>query len=167
MYHTIDEFINDWEMESNSTQRIFDVLTDESLSQQVTGEDRTLGRIAWHIVTSVHEMLSRTGLKFEGAEPESPLPASAKEISDNYRSTSQYLIKAIKDQWTDESLKEMNDMYGQQWPNALTLSVLISHQTHHRGQMTVLMRQASLKVPGVCGPSREEWLAFGMEPPLI
>jgi hypothetical protein len=30
--------------------------------------------------------------------------------------------------------------------------------------MTVLMRQAGLKVPGVYGPSREEWSQFGMQP---
>jgi len=38
------------------------------------------------------------------------------------------------------------------------------HQTHHRAQMTVLMRQAGLKVPGVYGPSREEWSQMGMPP---
>ena len=31
--------------------------------------------------------------------------------------------------------------------------------------MTVLMRQAGLKVPGVYGPAREEWAEFGMQPP--
>jgi len=41
---------------------------------------------------------------------------------------------------------------------------LITHQAHHRGQMTVLMRQAGLKVPGVYGPAREEWAAMGMPP---
>jgi uncharacterized damage-inducible protein DinB len=30
--------------------------------------------------------------------------------------------------------------------------------------MTVLMRQAGLKVPGIYGPSREEWSQFGMPP---
>ncbi|MCK4657684.1 MAG: hypothetical protein KAT85_11650, partial [candidate division Zixibacteria bacterium] len=38
---------------------------------------------------------------------------------------------------------------------------------HHRGQMTVLMRQAGLKVPGVYGPSMEEWEHFGMKKPEI
>jgi uncharacterized damage-inducible protein DinB len=30
--------------------------------------------------------------------------------------------------------------------------------------MTVLMRQADLRVPGIYGPSREEWAAGGAEP---
>jgi uncharacterized damage-inducible protein DinB len=53
-------------------------------------------------------------------------------------------------------------MYGQEWPRRLVLSGLMHHESHHRGQMTVLMRQAGLKVPGVFGPAREEWAAYGM-----
>lgn len=55
-------------------------------------------------------------------------------------------------------------MYGEQWPKGLVLSILIAHQTHHRGQMTVLMRQAGLPVPGMYGPSKEEWAAMGLPP---
>jgi hypothetical protein len=29
------------------------------------------------------------------------------------------------------------------------------------------MRQAGLQVPGVYGPSRHEWTAFGMQPPAV
>ncbi|MCK6259572.1 DinB family protein [Fictibacillus sp. KIGAM418] len=47
-------------------------------------------------------------------------------------------------------------MYGEKWENGLTLYILNCHQIHHRGQMTVLMRLAGLKVPGVYGPSIEE-----------
>ena len=167
MYHSIEEFINDWTNEGNSTQRILDTLTDESLKQQVTPEGRTLGTLAWHVVTSLHEMLSRTGLTFVEAEHDSTVPATAKEVAKSYRTTSQNMITAIKEQWKDENLKETDDMYGDQWPKGLTLSVLNSHQIHHRGQMTVLMRQAGLRVPGVYGPSLEEWAEFGMEAPSV
>lgn len=46
-----------------------------------------------------------------------------------------------------------------------TFDVLIQHQNHHRGQMTVLMRQAGLPVPGIYGPAKEEWTTFGLEAP--
>jgi uncharacterized damage-inducible protein DinB len=55
-------------------------------------------------------------------------------------------------------------MYGMDWNKGTTLHILVTHQTHHRGQFTVLMRQAGLKVPGVYGPSKEEWIAYGQEP---
>ena len=53
-------------------------------------------------------------------------------------------------------------MYGEDWKNSLSLWVLITHQIHHRGQMTVLMRQAGLVVPGIYGPAKEEWVAIGI-----
>ena len=54
-----------------------------------------------------------------------------------------------------QTLGEMPGLVG------LVVFYLIAHQGHHRGQMTVLMRQAGLVVPGIYGPSREEWAAFG------
>jgi len=33
--------------------------------------------------------------------------------------------------------------------------------------MTVLMRQGGLKVPGVFGPTKEEWSQYGMQEPAI
>ncbi|MFE8694873.1 DinB family protein [Cytobacillus sp. FJAT-53684] len=165
MYHTIDEFMNEWIREAKSTEKVLDNLTDESLSLKATPEYRTLGSLAWHVVTSLHEMLSRTGLTFTGAEHDSSVPVNAKEIADSYRTSSENMIAAIKEQWTDKSLSEMDDMYGDQWPKSLTLSIVNSHQIHHRGQLTVLMRLAGLRVPGMYGPSREEWEEFGMETP--
>ena len=63
------------------------------------------------------------------------------------------------------TLEELDDMYGQQWPRGLTLAILLNHEIHHRAQMTVLMRQAGLVVPGVFGPSKEEWGEYGMNAP--
>lgn len=47
-------------------------------------------------------------------------------------------------------------MYGEIWKINKVLSVVVKHQTHHRGQLTVIMRLAGLKVTGVYGPAKEE-----------
>ena len=67
----------------------------------------------------------------------------------------------VSKNWTAETLLIEDDMYGETWSRGMTLFYLIAHQAHHRGRMTVLMRQAGLKVPGIYGPAREEWAAFG------
>ncbi len=72
------------------------------------------------------------------------------------------LAHEIRTTWEDAELEVEDDMYGEQWPRGKSLAALLNHQTHHRGQMTVLMRQAGLQVPGVYGPSREEWAVYGM-----
>lgn len=167
MYTSIAEFIQEWNHEAGSTQKVLDALTDNSLQQQVSSEDRTLGRIAWHIVTSTPGMLIEFGIKVEPVENSGTVPSSAKEMAETFRRVSADTIDAVKQQWTDGSLKEMVNVFGMTMPKAVTLSLLIKHIIHHRGQMTVLMRQAGLKVPGIYGPAREEWTQIGMDAPAL
>ncbi|MFD0697556.1 DinB family protein [Paenibacillus sp. GCM10027628] len=164
MFTTIQAFIDEWSYESKATQRVLDTLTDASLKQRIAPDFRTLGQLGWHIATTTHEMLSRTGLKFEAPEGEELAPDSARTIAETYRHAAAGLTDAIRSQWTDASLAETVDMYGEMWPNGLTLRILISHEIHHRGEMIVLMRQAGLRVPDIYGPTREDWLDRGMQP---
>lgn len=139
-------------------------LTDASLLQPVLPGGRTLGRIAWHIVLSIGEMAGRAGLAVHGPSDDTPTPAQAGAVVSGYEIAARSLGEAVRRQWSDAALGEMVEMYGDKWTKGFVLSALIAHEIHHRGQMTVLMRQAGLKVPGVYGPAREEWGALGMTP---
>jgi uncharacterized damage-inducible protein DinB len=163
MYSKVTEFIEDWEYESESTLRVFEQLTDDSLNKKFNDNVRTPGRLAWHIVTTLGEMVQRTGLKFDATPEDATLPSTVKEIRDEYKRSSDGMINAVKKEWKDESLLEEVNLYGQNWKKGKVLSVLVNHQTHHRGQLTVIMRFAGLKVPGVYGPAKEEWANMGME----
>jgi len=162
MVRRIDDFIEEWAYESESTSKVIAGFTDQSLSQRVSPDGRTAGTLAWHLVLTIPEMLSRTGLPVTGpAEHEAP--ASAADIRAAYDRVAAAARDAISSTWTDASLEETREMYGQQWKNGTTLRALISHQAHHRGQLTVLMRQAGLRVPGIYGPAREDWASMGMK----
>ena len=167
MISGIDEFEYHWAQEVEATQKIFKHLTDKSLSQSVTPDGRNLGRLAWHITTTIPEMMSKTGLTLKGPGPEDPVPASAKAIFRAFNDVAISLLEQIKSSWTNATLQVEDDMYGQRWKRGYTLTALIFHQIHHRGQMTVLMRQAGLEVPGIYGPARQEWSAWGMQPPVV
>jgi uncharacterized damage-inducible protein DinB len=168
MYTTIKEFEEDWGHESASTKKLMDSLTDASLSQSVAKDHRTLGRMAWHIITTYPEMMGGTGLKVTGVKQDAPVPKTAAEIKTAYASVTKELLDRIKTDWNDGTLQVEDTMYGAyKWKRGLTLAILVRHEVHHRGQMTVLMRQAGLTVPGVYGPSRDEWAAMGMKPPEV
>ncbi|HNV03447.1 MAG TPA: DinB family protein [Vicinamibacterales bacterium] len=162
MYQTIAEFVDVWRSESENTHKIMCELTDASLAQRVSPEGRTLGRIAWHIVQTLGEMGGRAGLAVEGADEKTPQPATAAAIADAYRAGASALERALPAAWSDADLAGEIELYGEKWTRAKTLHVLLVHEIHHRAQMTVLMRQAGLRVPGVYGPAREEWTAYGM-----
>jgi uncharacterized damage-inducible protein DinB len=167
MYLTLDAFFRHWQYESAATQQLLDALTDDALAQPVVPGGRTLGRIAWHVAQTLPEMMNLTGLSVGGVDPHALPPATAAAIADGYRRAAASLESELRSRWTDASLVVEHDMYGERWTAAVTLSALISHQIHHRGQMTVLMRQAGLRVPGLYGPAEEDWAGMGMAPPPV
>jgi uncharacterized damage-inducible protein DinB len=140
MYRTIHDFLNDWKYENEATLKVFKNLTDASLNQKVTPDGRSLGFLAWHIVITLGEMGEKAGLKVIAPSEHSSIPINASDIVAAYEKAGASVESEVKEKWNE-------------------------HQIHHRAQMTVLMRQAGLHVPGVYGPSREEWLQFGMPAP--
>lgn len=164
MYRRIADFEHDWDQERSATVRVLRALTDASLEQRVTPDGRTLGRIAWHLVATLGKMAQQAQLDMDAPVDEDALPPRAEEIAGAYDRAASAVGPAVRALWSDEDLGEKIPMYGQEWNRGAVLASLIRHQAHHRGQMTVLMRQAGLVVPGVYGPAREEWAAMGMPP---
>ena len=167
MITTIDEFLAVWQYETAVTQRMLDTLSDASLAQSVAADHRTIGRLAWHIGQTIPEMMAHTGLQVAGPGETDAVPGQAATIADAYRVAAASLAEQLRANWTDATLLQTDKLYGEEWSRARTLGVLLSHQTHHRGQLTVLMRQAGLVVPGAYGPAREDWAGMGMESPAI
>lgn len=167
MYRKIEDFVRDWEYEAESTGKVFGALTDATLGQSIAKDHRTLGRIAWHLAQTIPEMMNQTGLAVAGVDHTAPVPKNLAEIQKGYAVVSKALIDEVKSKWNDSSLEIEDNMYGDKWKRGLTLKALMMHQAHHRGQMTVLMRQAGLKVPGIYGPAMEDWAAYGQPAPAV
>jgi len=167
MYTSIKDFEAAYKQEAGSTQKVLNAMTDASLKQSVASDHRTLGRMAWHIITTYPEMGGNANLKFTQVGEHAPMPATAADIQKAYASVSSELLAQVTKSWKDATLMEEKNFYGMQWKLGLMLDILIRHEVHHRGQMTVLLRQAGLKVPGVYGPAKEEWSGMGMNPPEV
>lgn len=165
MYTSTKAFLSDWKHESEASLKLFNTLTDESLKQKVWSEGRTLGFLAWHITLSIGEMMTKIGLTPDCPPEDAKMPPKASDIKNTYEKASKSLNFELESKLKDEMLNDDINAYGQTWKKGVILKMLYSHQIHHRGQLTVLMRQAGLKVPGIYGPAKEEWAAFGMEAP--
>ncbi|MFB5678435.1 DinB family protein [Paenibacillus terreus] len=161
MYTTINGFLNDWKQEAELTLQVLDKLTDASLNQAVSdAQPRTIGEIAWHIVQSVPFFLVQIGLQQEIPTPEQ---GSASAIAQAYRRVCEAAVAELSANWADkdEKLPEMIKVFGvYDMTVADVLNQLVRHQIHHRGQLTILMRQAGLAAPGVYGPNEEETAAM-------
>lgn len=162
MFRTVADFERAFTSQRDSSLKMLSALNDESLGQEVAPGYRSLGRIAWHLVDTFADMGNRCGLGIDKVDWDN-VPATAKEIHDAYEKLSGQLLAAVREQWTDADMEKEDDLYGEMWKRGATLSILIVHDVYHIGQITVLMRQAGLQVPGILGPSKEEWAKFGME----
>ncbi len=167
MFRKVDDFISAYTSDLAMTKKYMAALTDESLGQSVADGHRTLGRVAWHLAQTIPEMMAKTGLAAEGPGESDPVPATAAEIATAHATAADSLLAQVREHWTDETLETEDEMYGSKWSRGFTLHCLTDHECHHRGQMSILMRQAGLAVPGVMGPAKEEWEKMGMQAPEI
>ncbi len=165
MYRSITDFITDWQYEREATLKIMNLLTDETVNKTIHENVRSLERLAWHLTQTMTEMGHKAGLFDTDLLEQVPTPGSAVAMAACYQDYSERLAKAVHTRWTDSRLEDQVEMYGDSWTKGTVLRILINHQSHHRGQMTVIMRLLGLPVPGLYGPSKEEWAEFGMEAP--
>ena len=162
MIRKIEDFQKNWAYETESTIKLFNNLTDASLGQKITPDGRSLGFLAWHITQSLGEMPALVGLTIDAPETEAGVPENAAAIVEAFEKAANSISKEVAANWSDDTLLQEDEMYGEKWARGLTLFYLIAHQAHHRGQMTVLMRQAGLNVSGVYGPSKDDWEAMSV-----
>ena len=162
MYRKVSDFLTDWGYETESTLKIFKALKNDSLHAKPHADVRSMGFLAWHLTITIGEMLGKAGLVIDAPAEHSKAPDDINEIVAAYDKAAKSAAEVIGRKWTDDQMGDMMHMYGEDWAKGTILSILIKHQTHHRGQMTVLMRQAGIVVPGVYGPAKEEWAAWGM-----
>ncbi|MFJ7666562.1 DinB family protein [Lysinibacillus sp. NPDC097195] len=154
MYRQVDDFLNEWTIAANGTVQVLKAMTDETLSQSIVEGHNSLGWLGWHLVGAAGYFSYLAGLTVPMIRQEDPVPASAAEIVATYEKTANSIKEEAAKLSKEDLLVEVKGFNGPITRGAL-LRALIDHQTHHRGQMTVLLRQAGLAVPGVLGPTKE------------
>ncbi len=84
------------------------------------------------------------------------------EIVSEFEKAVKSLNEELPKHWADADLADEIPRYCETRTKGFALNCFLMPAAHHRGQLTVLMRQAGLKVHGVYGPAKEEWEAMGI-----
>lgn len=155
MYRTLQDFLNDWSNSAQGTLKVLHSLTDEKLDQAIVAGHSTLGWLGWHLATSPAFFMRQAGLQVVAAGEATQVPNNASDIVNAYSKMAEDVKREVETHLTDEKIVESIETFAGVLPRGAMLRTLIDHQTHHRGQMTVLLRQAGLHVPGVLGPTKE------------
>ncbi len=166
MFSCIADFHRAWKEEVEDTLKVLEALPASALDQAVTPAHRDLRRLAQHLVESIVQLPAQMGLEIQGVEVGN-LPGEIEGLRRAYGAVAHDLLRATA-AWDEAELQKEDTMFGYlQWKRGQSLLALLVHQVHHRGQMTVLMRQAGLKVPEFYGPTKEQWAPMGLPEPVV
>jgi uncharacterized damage-inducible protein DinB len=159
---TIDAFLQELEQEAQTTRRVLARVPADQLGWRPHPKSMTLGQLALHVATvpgAVAEM--STVSPFQVPEFTQPSATRAAE-----------LIPAL-DQSVANARKVLSGMdetaLGTVWRlvngghevmamprGALLRAIMLNHWYHHRGQLSVYLRQLEVPVPSIYGPSADE-----------
>jgi uncharacterized damage-inducible protein DinB len=159
----IDGMLQELDQETQTTRRVLERVPDNQLTWRPHAKSRTLGQLALHVAMvpgGVAELIA------------SPSPAQAPQFADPSPKSASELVPAL-DQSIAKAKKALGGlddaalvatwrmMQGERElfavPRvALLRSVMLNHWYHHRGQLTVYLRELGVPIPSIYGPSADE-----------
>ena len=152
---TIPElFLQEFDLEMPSTQRILERVPEASFSWQPHEKSMTLGRLASHVA----ELPARCA-----RQPGTPpyLAASSAELLEKFSATTAgaraALLTLRDDQLSVIWTIKMGDRTIASLPRVMALRrVFMNHHIHHRAQLGVYLRLLNIPIPGMYGPSADD-----------
>lgn len=158
-----DSLIQELEMEAATTRRVLERIPDSRLSWKPAERSRSVGQLAWHIATnpgSVTGLVSENPATMPQFGPE-PEPASTAELLQTLDASVEKARTQLRG-WNDAAITESWSLNAGGKPLmtmprvAVLRMIMLNHWYHHRGQLSVYLREMGVPVPSIYGPSADE-----------
>jgi uncharacterized damage-inducible protein DinB len=158
----IDAMLQELEQEAQTTRRVLERVPNDRLTWRPHPTARTLGELALHIATvpgGVAQLSSQNPA--QAPQFTDPSPASAAELLpalDESIATAKRVLGGMDDAALTATWRLMQgDRELFAIPRiALLRSIMLNHWYHHRGQLSVYLRQLGVAIPSIYGPSADE-----------
>jgi uncharacterized damage-inducible protein DinB len=154
--------VQELEQEAQTTRRVLERVPDDQLAWKPHDKSMSLGQLALHIATMPGTIAELSRLSpFPLPKFEQPSAASAAEL---VPALDQSVAKAttILRGMDDADLAQMwRVVDGDREVMAIPVGgmlrmIMLNHWYHHRGQLSVYLRQVGVPVPSIYGPSADE-----------
>ena len=158
----IEMLVQELEQEAQTTRRVLERVPGDRLAWKPHDRSMSLGQLALHIASMPGAIAEITQISpFPVPEFEQP---SAKSATELVPTLEQSIVKArsILEKLDDADLgKIWRVMDGDRQVMALPVgaalrTLMLNHWYHHRGQLSVYLRQVGVPVPSIYGPSADE-----------
>jgi uncharacterized damage-inducible protein DinB len=160
---SIAALVQELEQEADATRRVLERVPDDRLDWRPHARSLTLGQLAMHVATlpgAIADIAARPAFDV-GAEiprPSAPDTATLLATLDRSLADAKASLGAMRDDALEEPWRMMRGEreVGAVPRGALLRSILLNHWYHHRGQLTVYLRQVGASVPAIYGNSADE-----------
>jgi uncharacterized damage-inducible protein DinB len=158
----IDALIQELEQEAKTTRRVLERVPGDKLAWKPHPKSMSLGQLALHVATTpggVAEITQKN--PFPAPQFTQPSATSAAELVPTLEQ-SVARAKEILRAMDDASLTTIwRVMDGDREVMAVPIggvlrSIMLNHWYHHRGQLSVYLRELNVPVPSIYGPSADE-----------
>jgi uncharacterized damage-inducible protein DinB len=154
--------LQELDQEARTTRRVLERVTDNHLGWRPHPKARTLGELALHIAT-VPGAVAEFAAQDEVQAPQfvDPSPASAAELVPTLNESIAKAKKVLTGMSDERLMAPWRMMRGEQeifqQPRIAVLrSIMLNHWYHHRGQLSVYLRELDVPIPSIYGPSADE-----------
>jgi uncharacterized damage-inducible protein DinB len=159
----IETLLQELEQEAQTTRRVLERVPDAQLGWKPHAKSMSLGQLALHVATvpgGVAEIAARPGLD-SAPEFVQPSAASASELVPALVESvarARTLLGGMDDRQALEmwTLKSDGQVLMSMPRAALLRAIMLNHWYHHRGQLSVYLRQLNVPLPSIYGPSADE-----------
>jgi len=157
-----DTMLMELDQEAQTTKRVLDRIPEDKLSWKPHPKAFSLGQLALHIA-SVPASVTAAAVPdtMEAPNFSQPEPKSRQEVLDTFSKSLESARAALK-KMDDARLNSTwsltkNGKVLMSVPRiAFLRSILMNHNYHHRGQLSVYLRMLDVPVPSIYGPSADE-----------
>lgn len=159
----IEALIQELEQEAQTTRRVLERVPDDRLNWKPHAKSMSLGQLALHVATipgGVSDIVRQSPFsvpRFTQPSASSSgelIPALQDSVSrakDNLRAIGDAGLAGLWQLVDADNRKVMAMPVG-----AVVRSIMLNHWYHHRGQLSVYLRQLNVPVPSIYGPSADE-----------
>jgi uncharacterized damage-inducible protein DinB len=159
----IDGMLQELEQEAQTTRKVLELVPDEKLTWKPHERARTLGQLALHVATvpgSVAELVA-SATKAQVPNFTDPSPQTAAELLSTHDASISKAKNALSKMDDGAIMETWSLMRGDKEVFALPRvaflrSVMLNHWYHHRGQLSVYLRELDIPIPSIYGPSADE-----------
>jgi uncharacterized damage-inducible protein DinB len=159
----IDGMLQELEHEAQTTRRVLERIPEDQMNRRPHPKARTLGELALHVATVPGSVAEFIASPSPGQVPDfiDPSPPSAAELVpalDECIAKAKQILGGMDDATIMATWRMMD---GEREVFALPRvsllrSIMLNHWYHHRGQLTVYLRELDIPIPSIYGPSADE-----------